>query len=241
MPVNINTILYTLLLTYLFSISISKSYAGLIDTGFEATYEVYYTEFYLGDTVRKLTKQNQHTWTYSSHTRPKGFASAFVSDNIDEVSVIKNGDLNYNPISYSYNQYGGKKEIAFKLKFDWSAKQLSNSYTKKTYPLKTSSHDLLSFQIQLMKDMQANKKSVSYTIADKKRIDTYHLTFIQSELLETPLKTYSTIKLESNKIRNKMQFIIWCAPEFDYLPIKVVRIDKKGRESVMLLKSVSPK
>jgi hypothetical protein len=89
-----------------------------------------------------------------------------------------------------------------------------------------------------MKDLQSEKNSVSYVIADKKRIDTYHLKQTQAEDIETPIRTFSTVKLVSNKIRNKMQFIFWCAPELQYLPVKVLKIDKKGTESVLLLKSI---
>ena len=92
-----------------------------------------------------------------------------------------------------------------------------------------------------MYDLQAGKKTVSYVIADKKRVDTYSLNFEKTEDVETPMRTFSAIKLVSNKIRDKMQFIIWCAPKLNYLPIKVMKIEEDGDESVLSLKSISIK
>lgn len=227
-----------LLVSGLLVVSVSQSLAGLLETGFEATYDVLYNEFYLGTAVRTLQPQDNQTWIYRSHTSPKGIASAFVSDIIDETSTIRKYDNRFQPSLYDYHQHGGKKDKAFQLKFDWKSKQLSNTYTKKEYPLSANTHDLLSFQIQLMQDMQAGKTSISYIIADKKRVDTYSLKLTETENVETPMKTFSAIKMVSNKIRDKMQFIIWCAPELGYLPIKVMKIDDDGDESVLILESL---
>ena len=229
-----------LLINSLLVASVSRSIAGLLASGYEATYEVLHNEFYLGDTVRSLKKSANGGWLYRSHTEPKGVASAFVADIIDESSTIQQIGGGVRPTSYSYHQHGGKKETKFNLTFDWKAGTLSNTHNKQTSTLKAGTHDLLSFQLQLMQDIQAGKKSVNYTIADKKRVDTYKLQLTETEEIETNIKTFRAVKLVSNKIRNKMQFIIWCAPELDYLPVKVMKIEEDGDESVLLLKSAKP-
>jgi len=237
MKTRVKTILHALLTSLLLGAA-TPGVAGLLETGFEATYEVLHNEFYLGDAVRTLEHQDTQTRVYRSHTSPKGIASAFVSDIIDETSTIKINHNRFQPTLYAYNQHGGKKNKVFQLKFDWTAKKLWNSYADKTFPLKTETHDLLSFQLQLMQDMQAGKKFISYIIADKKRIDSYQLTLTETEEIETPMKTFSAVKMVSNKIRGKTQFIIWCAPALGYLPIRVMKIDNDGDESVLTLKSL---
>ena len=214
------------------------SHAGLIESGFEASYEVSHNSFYLGDSVRNLVKQDNQTWIYRSDTSPKGIAKAFVSDVIEEISTINRNVGQFYPVEYKYRQHGGKKLTEFTLNYDWAANKLTNTYNKQTYELKPDTHDLLSFQIQLMHDLQAGKNKVSYVIADKKRVDTYNLKADKKESIETPMKTFSAIKLVSNKIRNKMQFIIWCAPELGYLPVKVMKIEEDGDKSIVVLKSI---
>jgi len=216
----------------------THGHAGLIESGFEASYEVSHNNFYLGDSVRILKKQDNQTWIYRSDTSPKGIAKAFVSDIIEEISTITRNVGQLYPVEYKYRQHGGKKLTEFTLNFDWTANTLTNTYNKQTYELKPDTHDLLSFQIQLMQDLQAGKNKVSYVIADKKRVDTYNLKADKKDSVETPMKTFNALKLISNKIRDKMQFIIWCAPELGYLPVKVMKIEEDGDESVMVLKSI---
>ena len=239
MKSSLKAFLSILLINTLLVASVSSNAAGLVDSGYTATYEVLHNEFYLGDAVRIL-KKTDNGWLYRSHTAPKGIASAFVSDVIDESSSIKRVDDSVRPNLYTYHQHSGKKETKFQLEFDWDAARLTNTYKKKTVTLKAGAHDLLSFTLQLMLDLQDGKKSVAYTIADKKRVDTYQLQSAETEEIETEMKTFDAVKLVSNKIRNKMQFIIWCAPELDYLPVKVMKIEEDGDESVLLLKLAKP-
>jgi len=234
---SLKAFLSILLLNPLLVAPVSSLAAGLVDSGYTATYEVLHNEFYLGDAVRTLNKTD-NGWLYRSHTAPKGVASAFVSDVIDESSSIQRLDDTVRPNLYTYHQHSGKKETKFQLEFDWDSTTLTNTHNKQTSALKAGTHDLLSFTLQLMLDLQDGKKSVAYTIADKKRIDTYQLKLTGKEQIETSMKTFDAVKLVSNKIRNKMQFIIWCAPELGYLPVMVKKIEEDGDESILELKSV---
>ncbi len=239
MKSSLKAFLSILLINPLLVATVSSNAAGLVDSGYTATYEVLHNEFYLGDAVRTLEKTDD-SWVFRSHTAPKGIASAFVSDVIDELSSIQRLENTVRPNFYSYHQHSGKKETKFQLEFDWDVASLTNTYNKKTSALKSGTHDLLSFTLQLMLDLQDGQQSIAYTIADKKRIDTYQLKLTGKEQIETSMKTFDAVKLVSNKIRNKMQFIIWCAPELDYLPVMVMKIDEDGDESVLELKSVKP-
>ncbi|VAW95907.1 hypothetical protein MNBD_GAMMA21-1578 [hydrothermal vent metagenome] len=142
-------------------------------------------------------------------------------------------------MAYRYHQYGGKKEKKHTLIFDWDKGQISNDYLNKPFPLKAGTQDLLSFQIQLMHDLQMNKKSISYIIADKKRVESYSLQYIKESTIETPFKTLDTLELISNKIRNKTQFKIWSAPELNYLPVQIVKTDDSGDTTKLSLKAIS--
>jgi len=217
----------------------TAAHASLLDSGFTATYEVTHNEIYLGDAVRTFQAQKDGSWIYSSDTKAKGFISVFVKDEVNEKSVIRLRANGYAPSSYQYHQHGGKKEKRHTLIFDWEKQQLNNNYTHKTYPLKPGTHDLLSFQIQLMRDLQNNKQTLEYIIADKKRIETYTLTIVKESTVETPFKTMKAIELISNKIRDKIQIKIWCAPELNYLPIRVLTINDKGDEIELKLKGMS--
>ncbi len=223
----------------LLSLAMTYSHAGILNTGFSITYEVTHNDIVLGDAVRSFKSKKDGRWEYLSNTHAKGFARMFLKDTVNEASQIKQVANNYQPLSYRYHQHGGKKEKKFNIHFDWTNGQINNDYTNKQYPLKAGTHDLLSFQIQLMRDLQNNKQAVTYIISDKKRVDSYSLKVVNKAKLETPFKTLDTIKLISNRIRNKMQFIIWCAPELNYLPVRILKVDDDGDTTELNLKTVS--
>jgi len=227
------------ILTGILSIASTTGHAGILKSGFTITYEVTHNNIYLGDAVRSFKLQNNGNWLYRSDTKGKGVIRMLVKDTINETSTIQQHAHTYQPLSYRYHQHGGKKEKKFNIVFDWKNGDISNDFTKKSYPLKTGTHDLLSFQIQLMRDLQDDKQSVTYIIADKKRVDSYSLKVVNKTKLKTPYKTLDTIKLVSNKIRNKTQFFIWCAPELNHLPVRVLKIDTDGKTTEFNLKTIS--
>lgn len=212
--------------------------AQLLQKGFETVYEVHHNSIYLGDTTRKLSRLQNGQWQYGSHTQAKGFASMFVKDKIVESSKL---DITLNgvkPYEYLYDQSGGKRIRNFKLEFLWDKKILNNTYLKEQLELPAGTQDLLSFVLEIMVQLQNNKETLEMHIADKKRVDNYQLQVIGTETIETPYKSLPTIVTLSNKIKDRMQFKIWCAPSLQYLPIKIMKIEDDGDEDVMSLKEL---
>lgn len=216
-----------------------SAFAQLLQKGFETVYEVHHNSIYLGDTVRKLIKQEDGRWHYSSHTEAKGFVSMFVKDRIIESSTLDITPDGIKPYVYAYDQSGGKRERKFKLEFLWDKNTLNNTFLKQELELAPGTQDLLSFVLQIMVQLQRDKEVINMHIADKKRVDDYQLQVTGTENIETPYKTLPTVVLLSNKIKDKMQFKIWCAPSLQYLPIKIQKIEDDGDEDVLSLKSLT--
>jgi len=213
--------------------------AQLLQKGFESVYEVHHNDIYLGDTVRKLTKQDDGQWLYSSHTQAKGIVSAFIKDKIEERSRLEISPNGIKPLVYHYAQSGGKREQIFQLDFLWDKQVLNNTYLNQELALAPGTQDLLSFVLQIMLQLQSNNKIIEMPIADKKRLDDYQLKEIGTESVDTPFKTLPAIVLLSNKIKGKRQFKIWCAPSLQYLPIKILKIEDDGDEDMMSLKQLT--
>ena len=212
--------------------------AQLLQKGFETVYEVHHNSIYLGDTIRTLSQLQNGQWQYSSHTQAKGFVSVFVKDKIVENSKLDISPNGVKPYEYLYDQSGGKHQRNFKLEFLWDKKTLNNTYLKEQLELPAGTQDLLSFVLEIMVQLQNNKKTIEMHIADKKRVDDYQLQVTGTETIETPYKNLPTIVLLSNKIKDKMQFKIWCAPSLQYLPIKIMKIEDDADEDIMSLKEL---
>jgi hypothetical protein len=224
------------IITLLLSYSILPTgNAQLLQSGFESTYEVYHNTMYLGDTVRKLSRKENGEWLYHASTKAKGLAGLFFKDKIEERSMLTISLNGIRPMTYRYDQTGGKKDKHIKLDFYWDKNELFSSDLNKDIELLPGTQDLLSFVLQIMHEMQANKQTIDMPIADKDSIDQYQLKVIGKETIETPFKSLPTIVLLSNKIKGKKQFKFWCAPSLQYLPIRIMKIDDDGDEDTLSL------
>ena len=97
---------------------------------------------------------------------------------------------------------------------------------------------MLSFQLQLMRELQRNKQEMTFNIADKKQIEQYQLNQTATETIETPMRSFSTVALTSNIVRKKNQFHIWAAPALQYLPVKIQKTEDDGDVTTLSLKSL---
>lgn len=227
----------TILLTVL---PVNSTYATLLDTGYTAEYEVSKNEMYLGITRRSMVRDAQGNVNLKSHTIPKGIAALFVSDQVIETSKLKLQQDLLIPQLYTYHQTGGKEEKHYKLEFDWRKQKLLSTYDNKTHDIKNGTQELFGFQVQLMMDLLRGKQSVTYDIASRKGIETYHLKVTGQEKVETDAGNYLATKLESNVTAKGRKYVFWCVKNMSYLPAKVMRVEEDGDEIVLLLKQILP-
>jgi len=224
------------LLFLLISIT-STSYANLLQSGFTVEYDVNYNGMELGVSKRSLLFLSDQKAIYKAETVPEGFASLIIQETIKEISNIKITRDNITPSQYVITKNKRGKIDKVTIDFDWKEKTVTNSYLKKTEPLKENTHDLLSLQLNIMQDLQRNKKSMLYQVATKKHNRSYNLKVEKEELLETPMGEYKTIKLTASSPEGKSQFIFWCAKDFEFLPIKIQKINDRGDKVSFILRS----
>jgi len=224
------------LLFLLISIT-STSYANLLQSGFTVEYDVNYNGMELGVSKRSLLFVSDQKAIYKAETVPEGFASLIIQETIKEISNILITRGNVTPSQYimTKNKRGKIEDVT--IDFNWKEKTITNSYSKKIQPLKENTHDLLSLQLNIMQDLQRNKKSMLYQVATKKHNRSYNLNVEKEELLETPMGEYKTVKLVASSPEGKSQFIFWCAKSFEFLPIKIQKINDRGDKVSFILRS----
>ena len=215
------------LLLFLF-ISINNSYASLLENGFKIEYDVNYNDMDIGVSKRSLLFVSDKQAIYKAETVPEGFASLIIKETVKEISrstITRNEII---PLEYTItkNKRGNIEENT--IKFDWKNKTVSNSYTKNTESLKTNTHDLLSLQLNIMRDLQKHRKNMQYQIATKKHYRQYALNTEKEETIETSMGDFKTIKLTSKSTEGNSQYTFWCAPTLEFLPIKIQKVNDKG-------------
>ncbi|MBN4080128.1 DUF3108 domain-containing protein [Beggiatoa alba] len=226
----------------LFSALISYSHASnanLFKTGFKVEYDVNYNGMNLGVSKRDLSIHSQQLATYETTTIPEGFAALLIKETTLETSNIIISRNQILPTKYTFVKKIKDHIEKHQLNFDWKTHKLDNSYLKTSVGLKSNTHDLLSFQLNIMRDLQQNKKDMHYRIATKKHTREYSLRVLAKEKIETALGVFEVLKLKSNKIKGKSQFTFWCAPILEYLPIKIQKINDKGDALSFVLRAFS--
>ncbi len=206
----------------------SISFANILQTGFTIEYDVNYNGMDIGVNKRSLLFISDQSAIYKAETVAEGFASLLIKETIKEVSKTNITRDKITPVQYVITKNKRGKIEENKIDFNWQEKILTNSYSNKTEKLKDNTYDLLSLQLNIMRDLQQHRKKMQYQIATKKHYRQYTLKTEKEEVIDTPLGEFKTIKLVSKSAEGKSQFIFWCAPTLEYLPIKIEKINDKG-------------
>ena len=86
-----------------------------------------------------------------------------------------------------------------------------------------------------MYDLQAGKREIQYSVAEKKKLKTYILKFIKKENIQTSNGEISTLKMEHYDPQTKHRFTLWCAENMGFLPVRILKINHKGNEDLLNL------
>ncbi len=212
------------------------SHAGLLEQGFQVDYTLSKNDFTVGVAEYRLYPQPAGGLIYESTARTEGLAALFIHDRIVERSHILQSQNGLRPQKYEYQQKGGKEDSGYQLKFDWQHHKLVNTHLKKTLDLPTDTQDMLSFQLELMKALQAGRKNFSFHLAEKNEINAYDLAFKKKMTLRTTLGEMEVVLMEHQQPKGHDVFRFWCAPGLQYLPVRIEHIEADGDRVVFQIR-----
>lgn len=211
--------------------------ADLLERNFSVTYEVSRNGMYLGDTVRTFKQTPDGHWQYTSTTTAKGIASMFVHDIVHETSTFMQKGHTIMPLTYQYDQSGGKKKKHYQIDFNRDTQTIHTTDGNKDFKLEPNAQDIQTFQLQIMRDLQNHQNTMTYFIVNNSDASSYMLTQNGSLKIETPYKNLETIELVSSKLKDNDQYRVWCATALEFLPVRIQKIDSKGNKTDFSIKA----
>ena len=216
----------------------AESDAGL--RPFEAEYVLYAKNTKAARVVRSLTRLDDGSYEYRSETKTVGLISLFKKLHIVESSRLALEERLLKPLFYSYQRTGDRKKREVSIEFNRDAGKIKNTINGDFWhlPMEPAVMDKLLYQLAIMHDLQKGDTPTSYQIADGGGIKTYNFEKLGEEVVETPLGSFNTIKMIRHRPDSSRKSIFWCAPEFDYLQVKVEHTEKDGSTTVAVLKSL---
>ncbi len=214
-------ILLCVLILVAVTTSISYAQNALPVETFSARYVLKRGGFKVGEVRRTLTAAKDGSYIYESLSKPTGLATLFVKDRIFERSTWRYVSRHPRPESYLYERTGGRKERHVKLLFDWNKGIVTNIIDNDPWKMRIPdlAQDKLLYQLTLMRDLQQGKKRLVYDVADGGKLKTYRFEILGKETVKTALGTVTALKLHRRK--KDKTITIWCAIDFNYLPVKI--------------------
>jgi len=190
----------------------------------------------VGEVKRTTTIAENGVVTFESHSKTTGLAALFIKDKISESTAFVLDDDTIQPQHYHYDRNGGKRSLVINLDFDWPNKSMADTVDDEPIqiPISAGTQDKLSYQLQLMLDLQAGLTTFDYPVADKDAVKTYRFTLLGEETIKTPIGNIATIKLKRERAANsKRNITIWFAKSLRYLPVRITQ-GKSDDEFIML-------
>ncbi|MEQ8234480.1 MAG: DUF3108 domain-containing protein [Gammaproteobacteria bacterium] len=205
---------------------------------FRADYDISRGALTLGRMSRELViDAAQGRYRFASTMETKGLVALFADARVVETSAGRFGPAGFAPESYTYDKKGKKKDYA--LEFDYArnlVRRDDDAGWESSMPARLL--DKLSYQAQLMVDLDARPARLRYDIADKNRLKEYLIENLGAERVETRLGEFDTVRLMRADDDSQRRTIVWCAPELGWMAVKVEHRDKKGDVTTAVLRSL---
>jgi len=212
---------------------------------FTADYAITKFGIKLADANYRL-RHTEHGYHISQHTKLHGVAALFRKDKVDANSTIEIIDGQLRLQSFNYVQTGKEKNRNENLTFSYkkSKEETSTKITgiSRSEPVSIQTNetvwDILSFQIPLMIEANANKKHYPYTAVISGELDEYLFNLNATKTHEFAGKKYTLLELVRTNTANNRALHIWLAPKLHNLPVIVENFRDGKLDSRMQLERV---
>ena len=125
---------------------------------------------------------------------------------------------------------GSRGNAAVGAAFDWKSDTLTLVHDGLNQPmaLPRAAQDRLSLMYHLMHLVQKKPRTIEFAMTNGRKLDRYRYSVTPDVTIDTPLKRLDTLHLVRQREPDESQTEIWLAPEFHYLPVKVLVIEDDG-------------
>ncbi len=205
---------------------------------FEAAYKVR-ASIASGELSMSLSAVGDGAYVFRSLTRPRGLVRVFARGEIDERSRVVLQDESVVPLDYILRDTISKNHDA-ELIFDWQTGMVSGveQGEEVSAKLQTGTLNRAALYVAIMQDLQSKRLPEKYVLFDDGRVKSYQLENKGSEVIEVPFGRFEALQLVRRSEGSSRSMYLWCAPELDYLPIRIDLYKEDKRVSRAELKAV---
>ena len=214
---------FILLLASLFAMN---ALAVELPPAFKAHYVVKKGPFELGKAIRELRFGPDGEIIYRSGSDTTGLADLLYSNHVKETTRLQRHGTTVVPIEYQYKR-SGKRDRTMSQQFDREQGKVTSLVDAKKYEFQVPDNviDPNAYQLKLMVELASGTREFSYQVARKGGMRTYDIRHLGDERLKTVYGELDTVVIQRKTSRTTT---MWCAPELDFLPVKIQHKEKDG-------------
>ena len=208
---------------------------------FTANYNIIWGGISAGTATLTLKHEADGRWSYQSVTTARGFFRLAMPAELRSRSVFTVQDGKVVPELFVAEDGTSNTSRDQELRFDWAGGRVTGMFEKSpvNLPLQPGLLDSLSVQVALMHELLAGRTPARFVLVDKGKIKDYNYTAEGEDTLRTPLGEHRAVLFRSSRPGSASGTWFWCAPEMNFLPLKVERREGKNVQWSLRLQSAT--
>lgn len=213
--------------------------AAAVPPAFKATYQVRHGLFTVGETRVTFSRPAPARYVYRSRSVATGLVALFRDTRVNERSEGRLTERGLRPERYRYERSGDEARRG-ELRFYWQEGQVVNDVGGHPWrmDIPPDTKDRVVGSVQLMHDLDAGKRALSYPIADGGHLRTYHFRVTGRERVESGVGELEALRVVRTDTDGPARTVLWCAPALNYLPLRIEHNDPEEGDYTMTLETL---
>lgn len=202
--------------------------AAAAPTSVELSYDVARNGLHIGVTSERF-EAGDSAYRVVSETRAVGPAALFLRRPRTLASSGQLTGAGLRPLRFD-DARGDDDARRMSASFDWKRAQLTLVHDGKSeiVPLPAGTQDRLSIMYQFMYTRPGQRAHVEFPMTNGRKLDRYRYSVARNVEIETALGRLDTVHLVKERNPDESGTELWLAPQYHYLPVKVVVIEEDG-------------
>lgn len=206
-----------------------------------AEYEVLYKGRHMADAEFSVAPESPDGYLFQSSTRARGLLKLASPRPAIERSRFHVTGGKLRPDTFEYEDGSRKGEDNYSVAFDASGGtiRIFGLTGVNAIPFEHSLLDRGSLQVALMRDLAACRQPGPYRYVDDDGINTYDFARLENLATETGIGMVQTVRFEQTREGSSRRTVLWLAPEYAYLPVRIEQFRNGEIETVFALEHLS--
>lgn len=188
---------------------------------FKATYSLRYRGMSAGSGELQLLRLADGRWSYESRVRGRVLLIRHNQNARSQFRIVDDKVVPDQFVSDDPDQ---------KIAFDWASGRVTGTVGRKRFdlPAQNGLLDEQSVQVALMHELLSERMPSRFVLIDEGRIKDYRYAVEGSEVMESAVGSHRVDIFSSRRPNSSKATYFWCAPDLNYIPLKVER--RNGRD-----------